>query len=43
MIRTGWSAADLDAMSEAEFIAAMEAQAALEEEVAAARARAMEG
>ena len=42
MIRAGWDAASLDAMSETEFLAALDAQTALEEELAEARARAME-
>ena len=42
MIRAGWDAASLDAMSEPEFIAALNAQMALEEELAAAQVRAME-
>ena len=37
MIRAGWRGADLDVMSEAEFLAALAAQLALEEELAAAQ------
>ena len=42
MIRAGWAASDLDAMSEAEFLAALDAQTALEEELAEAQAQAMQ-